>query len=210
MVSELWNTRPQVATTGTCCLVGVIFQQTLFIANVGDYCVGGVAAIQLSPEHNANLEGVRQELRELHPYDPQIVVLKHGVWRVKGIIQVNKLEESFNVINSRTRPLAAYLFTKDNKFKEQFVKKVSAGGLLINDTSLHLVVYTLPFGGVGDSGMGAYHGKFSFHAFTHRKAVLYRGFTGDSSLRYPPYTDRKQKCMKALVAGDVPDVQFWL
>nr|XP_027186166.1 probable protein phosphatase 2C 42 [Cicer arietinum] len=94
MVSELWNTRPQVATTGTCCLVGVIFQQTLFIANVGDYCIvlgkkvgntGGVAAIQLSPEHNANLEGVRQELRELHPYDPQIVVLKHGVWRVKGI-----------------------------------------------------------------------------------------------------------------------------
>lgn len=98
MVSELWNARPQVATTGTCCLVGVIFQQTLFIANVGDYRVvlgkkvgntGGVAAIQLSPEHNANLEGVRQELRELHPYDPQIVVLKHGVWRVKGIIQVN-------------------------------------------------------------------------------------------------------------------------
>ncbi|XP_012567735.1 probable protein phosphatase 2C 42 isoform X1 [Cicer arietinum] len=110
MVSELWNARPQVATTGTCCLVGVIFQQTLFIANVGDYRVvlgkkvgntGGVAAIQLSTEHNANFEGVRQELRELHPYDPQIVVLKHGVWRVKGIIQVNKLEESFNVINSR-------------------------------------------------------------------------------------------------------------
>ncbi|XP_012567738.1 probable protein phosphatase 2C 42 isoform X3 [Cicer arietinum] len=100
MVSELWNARPQVATTGTCCLVGVIFQQTLFIANVGDYRVvlgkkvgntGGVAAIQLSTEHNANFEGVRQELRELHPYDPQIVVLKHGVWRVKGIIQDNRL-----------------------------------------------------------------------------------------------------------------------
>ncbi|XP_004502485.1 aldehyde dehydrogenase family 3 member H1-like [Cicer arietinum] len=120
------------------------------------------------------------------------------------IITVNKLEESFDVINSGTKPLAAYLFTNDNKFKEQFVKKVSAGGLVINDSVLHFVACTLPFGGVGDSGMGAYHGKFSFDAFTHRKAVLYRGFTGDSSLRYPPYTDKKQKCMKALVAGDVP------
>ncbi|CAL5184266.1 unnamed protein product [Lathyrus oleraceus] len=99
MVSDLWNTRPQVATTGTCCLVGVIFQQTLFVANLGDSRVvlgkkvgntGGVAAIQLSTEHNANLEAVRHELKELHPHDPQVVVLKHGVWRVKGIIQVSR------------------------------------------------------------------------------------------------------------------------
>ncbi|KAL1320768.1 hypothetical protein HN51_065471 [Arachis hypogaea] len=99
LVSDLWSTRPQVATTGTCCLVGVIFQQTLFVANLGDSRVvlgkkvgntGGVAAIQLSAEHNANLEAVRQELKELHPDDPQIVVLKHGVWRVKGIIQVSR------------------------------------------------------------------------------------------------------------------------
>ncbi|XP_045809637.1 aldehyde dehydrogenase family 3 member H1-like isoform X3 [Trifolium pratense] len=119
------------------------------------------------------------------------------------IITVNKLEESFDFINEGTKPLAAYLFTNDNKFKEEFVKNVSAGGLLINDTVLHLVVHAFPFGGVGESGMGAYHGKFSFDAFTHRKAVLYRGFTCDGSIRYPPYTDTKQKTMKALVAGDV-------
>lgn len=97
LVSDLWSTRPQIASAGSCCLVGVIFQQTLFIANAGDSRVvlgkkvgntGGIAAIQLSTEHNANLEAVRQELKELHPNDPQIVVLKHGVWRVKGIIQV--------------------------------------------------------------------------------------------------------------------------
>ncbi|KAK7388011.1 hypothetical protein VNO78_22811 [Psophocarpus tetragonolobus] len=99
LVSGLWNARPQIASAGTCCLVGVIFQQTLFVANVGDSRVvlgkkvgntGGMAAIQLSTEHNANLEAVRQELKELHPHDPQIVVLKHGVWRVKGIIQVSR------------------------------------------------------------------------------------------------------------------------
>jgi len=65
------------------------------------------------------------------------------------------------------------------------------------------LVDTLPFGGVGESGMGAYHGKFSFDAFTHKKAVLYRSFAGDSSARYPPYTDTKQRLMKALVAGTV-------
>ncbi|GFZ11475.1 protein phosphatase 2C family protein [Actinidia rufa] len=98
-VSQLWNTRPNLATVGSCCLVGVICQQTLFVANLGDSHVvlgkkvgntGGVAAIQLSTEHNANIEEVRHELKELHPNDPQIVVLKYGVWRVKGIIQVSR------------------------------------------------------------------------------------------------------------------------
>ena len=104
-VSNLWNTHPNLATAGSCCLVGVICQQTLFVANLGDSRVvlgkkvgntGGVAAIQLSTEHNANIEEVRHELKELHPNDPQIVVLKHGTWRVKGIIQV--LSNSFPVI----------------------------------------------------------------------------------------------------------------
>ncbi|CAN1784734.1 Probable protein phosphatase 2C 42, partial [Linum perenne] len=89
----------EMATVGSCCLVGVIFQQTLFVANLGDSRVvlgkkvgntGGVAAIQLSTEHNASLDDIRHELKELHPDDPQIVVLKHGVWRVKGIIQVSR------------------------------------------------------------------------------------------------------------------------
>ncbi|KAG9457809.1 hypothetical protein H6P81_002317 [Aristolochia fimbriata] len=99
LVSQLWMSRPQMATVGTCCLVGVISQRTLYVANLGDSRVvlgrkigntGGIAAIQLSTEHNANLEAVRRELMELHPTDPQIVVLKHGVWRVKGIIQVSR------------------------------------------------------------------------------------------------------------------------
>ena len=96
-VSELWSTRPQMATVGSCCLVGVICQQTLFVANLGDSRVvlgkkvgntGGIAAIQLSTEHNANLEAIRHELEDLHPNDSQIAVLKRGVWKVKGIIQV--------------------------------------------------------------------------------------------------------------------------
>ncbi|GAB4843001.1 hypothetical protein Ancab_012977 [Ancistrocladus abbreviatus] len=99
LASESWNTKPEIAAVGSCCLVGVIHQRTLFVANLGDSRVvlgrkvgsmGGIAAIQLSAEHNANIEAVRKELKELHPDDPQIVVLKHGVWRVKGIIQVSR------------------------------------------------------------------------------------------------------------------------
>lgn len=98
VVSELWSTRPQIATVGTCCLVGVIHEQTLYMASLGDSRAvlgkkvgntGEIAAIQLSTEHNANLEDIRRELRDMHPNDPQIVVQRHGVWRVKGIIQVN-------------------------------------------------------------------------------------------------------------------------
>lgn len=99
LVSELWSDRPDIATVGSCCLVGVIYKQTLYVANAGDSRVvlgkkvsntREIAAIQLSMEHNANIEAVRQELQDLHPDDPQIVVLKHGVWRVKGIIQVSR------------------------------------------------------------------------------------------------------------------------
>ncbi|KAL2341658.1 hypothetical protein Fmac_009598 [Flemingia macrophylla] len=99
LVSEQWSSRPQITTSGTCCLVGVICRQTLFVASLGDSRAvlgrrvgntGGVAAIQLSTEHNVNIEAVRRELKELHPDDPQIVVLQHGVWRVKGILQVSR------------------------------------------------------------------------------------------------------------------------
>ncbi|KAF8411758.1 hypothetical protein HHK36_004316 [Tetracentron sinense] len=119
------------------------------------------------------------------------------------IITVDKVEDSFHVINSRAKPLAAYLFTNSKNLKEEFVRSISAGGMLINDTILHLATSTLPFGGVGESGMGSYHGKFSFDAFSHKKAVLYRSFGGDASARYPPYTARKQRLLKALLNGSI-------
>ncbi|CAA2991596.1 probable phosphatase 2C 60 [Olea europaea subsp. europaea] len=99
IVSKLWPTKPQIASVGTCCLVGVICNSTLYVANLGDSravmgrlvrATGEVLAIQLSTEHNASIESVRQELQSLHPDDSQIVVLKHNVWRVKGIIQISR------------------------------------------------------------------------------------------------------------------------
>ncbi|XP_020585528.1 probable protein phosphatase 2C 60 isoform X2 [Phalaenopsis equestris] len=98
-VAKQWPVKPQIAAVGSCCLVGIICAGTLYVANVGDSRVvmgrlvkatGEVLAVQLSAEHNASIESVRQELQSLHPEDSQIVVLKHNVWRVKGLIQVSR------------------------------------------------------------------------------------------------------------------------
>ncbi|KAI3686946.1 hypothetical protein L1987_80636 [Smallanthus sonchifolius] len=119
------------------------------------------------------------------------------------IVTVEKIEDGIEFINSRPKPLAAYLFTNTKQLKEEFVSNISAGGVVINDVTLHLMVDTLPFGGVGESGTGAYHGKFSFDAFSHKKAVLYRGFFGDAPARYPPYTPGKLRLLKALLDGSL-------
>lgn len=99
VVSKQWHLKPQLAAVGSCCLVGVICGGTLYVANLGDSravlgrlvkATGEVLANQLSSEHNVGLESVRQEMYSLHPDDSHIVVLKHNVWRVKGLIQVSR------------------------------------------------------------------------------------------------------------------------
>ncbi|KAF5753073.1 phosphatase 2C family protein [Tripterygium wilfordii] len=100
VVTKQWPIKPQIAAVGSCCLTGVICGGTLYIANLGDSlavlgrlvkATGEVLAIQLSSEHNARIESVRQEMHSLHPDDSQIVVLKkHNVWRVKGLIQITR------------------------------------------------------------------------------------------------------------------------
>lgn len=104
LVTRQWAMQPQIAAVGSCCLAGVICGGTLYVANLGDSravlgravkATGEVLAIQLSAEHNACIESVRQELQSLHPDDSQIVVLKHNVWRVKGLIQVFHYANNF-------------------------------------------------------------------------------------------------------------------
>ena len=100
IVTKKWPMNPQIAAVGSCCLVGVICNGTLYISNLGDSravlgrlvkSTGEVLAIQLSAEHNVAIESVRQEMKSLHPDDSKIVVLKHNVWRVKGLIQVSHI-----------------------------------------------------------------------------------------------------------------------
>ena len=96
IVEKNWPSEPKIASVGTCCIVGAISGNNLYVANLGDSRVvlgtqkqGKIVALRISDEHNAGNEEVRKELKEKHPDDSQIVVLKHGVWRVKGVIQVS-------------------------------------------------------------------------------------------------------------------------
>jgi len=103
------------------------------------------------------------------------------------IIEVENLKEALDFVLDRPKPLATYVFTKDKNVQDAVIENVSTGGICVNDTIIHLDNDELPFGGVGASGMGSYHGHHSFELFSHQKAVLRRSFRFENSLRYPPY-----------------------
>lgn len=103
------------------------------------------------------------------------------------IIVFNNLNEIVARINSRPKPLALYFFTKSKERERKIIQSISFGGGCINDTIMHLATSHAPFGGVGESGMGGYHGKASFDTFSHHKNVMNKSLKFDIPLRYPPY-----------------------
>ena len=109
------------------------------------------------------------------------------------VLGVKDIEQAIAFVNSRPKPLALYLFTNDPLVQESVLERTSSGGVTVNHTLLHLAVPSLPFGGVGASGMGAYHGRATFETFSHRKSVLVKPTWLDPSFFYPPYNDFKKK-----------------
>ncbi|MGE4130857.1 MAG: aldehyde dehydrogenase [Bdellovibrionales bacterium] len=114
------------------------------------------------------------------------------------ILQYQTWEELLDAISSRPKPLAAYLFAEASADKNDFVEHLSFGGGCINDVLVHLGNPYLPFGGVGPSGIGHYHGEFSFRTFSHTKSVMHRSKFLDLSARYAPYNDKKLGFLKRL------------
>jgi aldehyde dehydrogenase (NAD+) len=104
------------------------------------------------------------------------------------ILEYDQLSDAIAFVNAQPKPLALYFFSKNKQKQEQILQEVSYGGGCFNDTIMHLGNPELPFGGVGYSGMGSYHGKASFDTFSHRKSVLKNSFRFDLKWRYPPYT----------------------
>ncbi len=115
------------------------------------------------------------------------------------VVTVQSLDEAIKFVNSRPKPLAAYLFTKTKSVRDRVVNEVSAGGMVINHLLFHFATHKLPFGGVGPSGTGAYHGKFGFEEFSHRKAVMTKPTRPDvGAFIYPPYTEKAWKLARRL------------
>jgi aldehyde dehydrogenase (NAD+) len=115
------------------------------------------------------------------------------------VLPVEDVAEAIEVVNGHDKPLALYVFAEDQAVIDRVVAETSSGGVGANVTLLHLAVTGLPFGGVGESGTGAYHGKAGFETFTHRKSILQRPTRLDPSLTYPPYTSWKRRLLRKVL-----------
>lgn len=115
------------------------------------------------------------------------------------LIKVSSIDEAIDFVNDRPKPLALYVFAKDKARAKKVIRHTSSGGGAINHVWMHLAVPGLPFGGVGESGMGAYHGQHSFEIFSHQKSIIDKPTFVDPSLVYPPYGDFQKNVIKRLL-----------
>lgn len=115
---------------------------------------------------------------------------------IMPVLTFTDLDQALANVIARPKPLACYLFTNDKATEKRVLSKISFGGGCINDTIIHLATPHMGFGGVGDSGMGSYHGKLSFDTFTHYKSIVKKHNFIDLPMRYQPYTDKNFKLLK--------------
>ena len=118
---------------------------------------------------------------------------------VLPLISVPDLGSAIEFVNARPKPLALYLFTESRAVEDLVVSRTSSGSVAVNHLLYQLLVPELPFGGVGASGMGNYHGKNGFDTFSHRKAVLSKPSRPDLPMAYPPYGRAMQKVLRKLM-----------
>ncbi|MBV8347060.1 MAG: aldehyde dehydrogenase family protein [Mycolicibacterium sp.] len=132
--------------------------------------------------------------------DPDEPLMKNEIFGpILPVISVQSIDDAIRFVNSRPKPLSAYLFTKTRAIRERVIKEVPAGGMLVNHLAFQVSTAKLPFGGVGASGIGAYHGRWGFEEFSHRKSVLTKPTRPDvSSMIYPPYTEKGWKLARRL------------
>ncbi|NXW25505.1 AL3B1 dehydrogenase, partial [Circaetus pectoralis] len=130
-------------------------------------------------------------LVDVQPSDP--IMHEEVFGPILPIIIVANMDEAIDFINSRERPLVVYAFSSDDKVVNQVLERTSSGGFCGNDTLMHVTLTSLPFGGIGNSGVGMHHGKFTFDTFTHHRGCLHRGMGREAlhALRYPPYSQQK-------------------
>jgi aldehyde dehydrogenase (NAD+) len=112
------------------------------------------------------------------------------------VLAVDDVDEAIGFVNARPKPLALYVFSSSDATVRRVLNRTSSGGACVNTAVVHAAVPGLPFGGVGGSGMGAYHGRAGFETFSHRRAVLTKPPHPDPSLGYPPYTKLKQRVLR--------------
>lgn len=116
------------------------------------------------------------------------------------VVGYANIEQALAFVKQRPKPLALYLFTMDRQLQERVIRDVSSGSVVVNDVVINQVAPDLPFGGVGESGMGAFHGRYTFDAFSRAKAVMRRSLHADLDVRYPPFNERKDRVLQWLLS----------
>ncbi|XP_009565053.2 aldehyde dehydrogenase family 3 member B1 isoform X3 [Cuculus canorus] len=137
-------------------------------------------------------------LVDVQPSDP--VMQEEIFGPILPFVTVANVEEAIDFINNRERPLVTYAFSSNDKVVNQVLERTSSGGFCGNDTLMHVMLTSLPFGGIGNSGLGMYHGKFTFDTFTHHRGCLHRGMGREAlnAPRYPPYSQQKLGMVRAV------------
>ncbi|HZJ26081.1 MAG TPA: aldehyde dehydrogenase family protein [Acidimicrobiia bacterium] len=129
--------------------------------------------------------------------DPAAPIMREEIFGpLLPVLGVEDVDAAIAFVNDRDKPLALYVFSEDRAVTERVLSSTSSGGAAVNATVLQLVVPGLPFGGVGPSGMGAYHGRAGFDTFSHRRSVLTKPTRFDPPLAYPPFSRWKQKLLR--------------
>ena len=118
---------------------------------------------------------------------------------IMPILTFDTIDEAIERVKKFEKPLSFYVFTKNSTTRKRILNEISFGGGAVNDAVMHFTEQTLPFGGVGESGIGTYHGKYGFEAFSHYKSVLQKPFWVELDLKYAPYSSKKLKWLKRLV-----------
>jgi len=176
---------------------GRIVNATHFARLMGLMQVGRIAVGGASDEKDRYIEPT--VLIDL-PADS--AVLQEEVFGpILPVIGYERMEDALSFIRSRPKPLVFHLFSRNRALQRRLIDQVSAGTVIVNDTLVSQIVPDLPFGGVGESGMGSFHGRYTFEAFSRSKAIVRRSFVADLAVRYPPFTAMKDRILQWLL-GD--------
>ena len=151
-----------------------------------------------SEPENLRIEPVIARLGDVNDSAPDsLAVMQEEIFGpVMPVLTYSDIEDVIKYIDERPRPLAAYIFTSDRTFRETLLARLHFGGGCVNDTVIHLATEDMPFGGVGESGMGHYHGRYGFETFSHLKSIVDKPLWLDLPMRYQPYTRMKEKLIR--------------
>eukprot|EP01100_Stratorugosa_tubuloviscum_P004705 TRINITY_DN2189_c1_g1_i1.p1 TRINITY_DN2189_c1_g1~~TRINITY_DN2189_c1_g1_i1.p1 ORF type:complete len:506 (-),score=224.32 TRINITY_DN2189_c1_g1_i1:128-1645(-) len=178
------------------------FQRVSNLLNSGEIAFGG----QTDREQKYIAPTI---LRNVSPDSP--IMQEEIFGPILPIVRVKSVQEAINFVNTRDKPLAMYIFTEHKRFWQQIIGSTSSGGASINDTLMQVAAPSLPFGGVGPSGMGAYHGKNGFERFSHKRSMVVKALALEfaNTVRYPPFPNWKVKLSKVLIYNRKPNKSIW-